>query len=103
MGCQCSDYLSVSLKCFKCEFPLCTEIVIFTHLYLCFVLNALYDFKYDTNKTCISFMFYSPAKPSFLIFFCLVSDVGPADVKAKHAVEAVELPVECEWQPNDVM
>ena len=98
------NYLSVSFKCFKSEFPLCTEIVIFTHLYLlCFVLNAFYNSNYNNDKTCISYLFYSPARPSCLILFCLVSDVGPVDVEAEHAVEAVKPPVEREWQPNDVM
>ena len=72
-------------------------------IYTCFVLNVLYDFKYDINKTCIPHLFYSPARPLCLILFCLVSDVGPAADEAEHAFEAVEPPVECEWQPNDVM
>lgn len=103
MGCQCFNYLSVSLKCFKGEFPLCTEIVVFTHLYLFFVLNTLQNFKYDIGKTCISYPFYSPARPSCLILFYLVSDVGPAAVEVKPANEAVEPSLEREWQPNDVM
>ena len=64
-----------------------------------FLLNASYDFNYDTDKSCIYCMFYSPARPSYLVLFCLVSDVELADVEAERADEAVER----EWQPNDVM
>ena len=71
-----------------------------THLYTCFVLNAHYDFKYNTDKTCICYLCYSSTRSSCLILFCSVSDVGPGDVEAKRAVEAVEPPVEREWQPN---
>ena len=62
-----------------------------------------YNFEYYLTKTCISYLFYLSARPSCLILFCLVSDVRPVDVEAERAVEAVELPVEREWQPNDVM
>ena len=103
MGCQCFNYLSVSLKCFKCEFPLCIEFVIFAHLLFMLVLNAFYDFKYDTDKTCMSYLLYSPVRPMCLILFYLVSDVGPADIEAECAVGAVEPPVDHEWQPNNVM
>ena len=61
-----------------------------------FCFNSLSDFKYGIDKTCIPHLFYSPARLSCLILFCLVSDVGPAAIEAEHAFEAVELPVERE-------
>lgn len=72
-------------------------------LYTCFVLNILCDFKYDIDKTYILHLFYSPARPLCRILSCLVLAVGTAAGEAEHAVEAVEPPVEGEWQPNDVM
>ena len=43
-------------------------------------------------KTCISYLFYSPAKPLCLILFCLVSNVEPAAIEAECADEVVEPP-----------
>ena len=71
-------------------------------IYVSFQLH-FYDFKHDIYKTCIPYLLYPLARPSCRILFCLVSDVGPTDFEAEHAVEAVEPPVEREWQPNDVM
>lgn len=56
-----------------------------------------YDFNYDIGKTCISCLFYSPARPSCLMRFCLVLDAEPAGVEAERAFEVVEPPAECEW------
>ena len=49
-------------------------------------------------KPCISYLFYSPAR-----LYYLVPDIEPADVETEHANEAVEPPLEREWQPNNVM
>ena len=34
---------------------------------------------------------------------CLVPDIVPIALEVERAEEAVELPVEREWQPNDVI
>ena len=59
--------------------------------------------KYDIDKTCISYLFYSPARLSCLILFCLVPDIEPATLEVESAEEAVEPPMEREWQPKDVI
>ena len=56
-----------------------------------------HDFKYDLINTCVSYLLYSPARPSCLILFCLVPDIEPAVAEAEHAVETVERPLEREW------
>ena len=61
------------------------------------------DFEYYLINTCISYIFYSPARPSCLILFCLVSDIEPAAFEAERTKEAVEPPMDREWQPNDVI
>ena len=103
MGCRYSAYLSVSLKYFKCEISFCTEMIQLVYSLFMLYFKYTYDFKCDIDKTCISYLFYSPARPSCLILLCLVSDVGPVAIEAECAFEAVEPPVESEWQPNDVM
>lgn len=62
-----------------------------------------YNFKHGIYKPCISYLFYSSARSSCPILFCLESDIGPATVEAERAEEAVGPPVELEWKPNDVM
>ena len=103
MGCQYFDKLSVNLKCFNMNFLFIHELLFCLIFRFMFLLNALYDFKYDTDKAYISYIFYSPTRPSCLILFYLVSDVGPTDVEAERAVVAIAPPLEREWQPNDVM
>ena len=56
------------------------------------------------NMTLVKHVYlYSTARLSYLILFCLVSDNEPADVEAECAGEVVELSVERERQPNDIM
>ena len=62
-----------------------------------------HDFEYYLINTCISYLFYSPAKPSCLILSCLMPNIKPVAFEAEHVEEAVEPPMEREWQPNDVI
>ena len=55
-----------------------------------------HDFKCDLVNTCVSYLFYSHAKPSCLIIFYLVPDIEPIALEAEQAEEAVEPPVERE-------
>ena len=79
MGCQYFDYLSVSLKCFNVNFLIIHKLLILICLYVSFVLNASYDFKYDLINICMLYLVYSPARPLCLIFYILVPYVaGPS-------------------------